>query len=289
MQGTDYINRTNDIVDCWRRARDQAVEHATELNQRQVTKQLANRLLEPFMYHTILVTFTEGENFFALRCPQYAYNEYSIYDELEKTTLYRSRKDLIAAEGGTGKVYIHANDTAPHRKRGAWTDTFEDVDWLYLNKSGADIHISRMAECMWDALNESTPVDLKAGEWHIPFSDQMVFDNDDLIYGPLVRVKVATAMCARVSYTVIGEEGKPPNYANDIKLHDRLAASGHWSPFEHCARVMNAVELAQYTRTQPSRYVDPNMPSYDVSQGWSGNFQGFIQYRKLFNNENITK
>lgn len=25
------------------------------------------------------------------------------------------------------------------------------------------------------------------------------------------------------------------------------------------------------------------------ANGWSGNFRGFIQYRKMFNNENITK
>jgi hypothetical protein len=24
-------------------------------------------------------------------------------------------------------------------------------------------------------------------------------------------------------------------------------------------------------------------------KGWSGNFRGFIQYRKMFNNENVTK
>jgi hypothetical protein len=265
---------------------------------------MINRQLEPFMYHTILVTFTEGENFFALRCPQYAYNEYSIYDELEKTTLYRSRKDMIAAEGGTDKIYIHANDTAPHRKRGAWTDTFEDVDWLYLNKSGADIHISRMAECMWDALNESTPVHLNAGEWHVPFAKKE--DTSNIIqqvgmqaamsnteqgrWLTMAHIKIATAMCARVSYTVMGEEGKPPNYVKDIELHDRLAASGHWSPFEHCARVMTKNEYD----TSEFRWVpnpeNPTDRNADIKEyGWSGNFNSFTQYRKLFHNENITR
>ena len=40
-----------------------AVECAKELNQFKATKQLANRLLEPFMYHTVLVTATEWDNF----------------------------------------------------------------------------------------------------------------------------------------------------------------------------------------------------------------------------------
>jgi thymidylate synthase ThyX len=33
-----------------------------------VHKQLANRLLEPFLWHTVIVSATEWSNFFALRC-----------------------------------------------------------------------------------------------------------------------------------------------------------------------------------------------------------------------------
>lgn len=34
-----------------------------------VSKSTVNRLLEPFMWHTVIVTSTEWENFFTLRCP----------------------------------------------------------------------------------------------------------------------------------------------------------------------------------------------------------------------------
>ena len=51
----------------WLTSRDYAVNQATTLNNRGVTKQICNRLLEPFMYQTIIVTATEWENFFALR------------------------------------------------------------------------------------------------------------------------------------------------------------------------------------------------------------------------------
>lgn len=138
------------------------------------------------------------------------------------------------------------------------------------------------AEAMWDALNESTPKDLKEDEWHIPFGDDFNHKEiDNFAWGVnknrnlspiMTEVAIATARCARVSYTVVGEEDKPANYENDIKLHDRLAASGHWSPMEHCAKSMSDIDL-------PSEY----------GGGWSGNFCGFIQYRKTFNNENITK
>jgi len=44
----------------------------------------------------------------------------------------------------------------------------------------------------------------------------------------------------------------------DMELHDRLAAAGHWSPFEHPAQAIEG-------------------PPF-----WHGNFKGWKQYRKFF-------
>jgi hypothetical protein len=69
MQGDDFLNE-EESVDCikrWLEARDNAIIEAKKLNSRVVTKQICNRLLEPFMWHTIICTGTEFENFFALR------------------------------------------------------------------------------------------------------------------------------------------------------------------------------------------------------------------------------
>lgn len=52
----------------WLDARDVAVEHAIALNDIGVHKQIVNRLLEPWMWITVIVSATEYENFFALRC-----------------------------------------------------------------------------------------------------------------------------------------------------------------------------------------------------------------------------
>ena len=52
----------------WLQARDAAVEHARKLLALKVHKQELNRVLEPFLWHTVIVTATEWENFFALRC-----------------------------------------------------------------------------------------------------------------------------------------------------------------------------------------------------------------------------
>ncbi|HEY1975722.1 MAG TPA: FAD-dependent thymidylate synthase [Candidatus Baltobacteraceae bacterium] len=52
----------------WLSARDAAVEHARKLMELKVHKQELNRVLEPFLWHTVIVTATEWDNFFTLRC-----------------------------------------------------------------------------------------------------------------------------------------------------------------------------------------------------------------------------
>jgi thymidylate synthase ThyX len=52
----------------WLKARDDAVAHARELLQLKVHKQELNRILEPFLWHTVIVSGTEWDNFFNLRC-----------------------------------------------------------------------------------------------------------------------------------------------------------------------------------------------------------------------------
>lgn len=51
----------------WLSARNFAVENAKALNTLGVDKSRINRLLEPFMWHTAIITATEWSNFFALR------------------------------------------------------------------------------------------------------------------------------------------------------------------------------------------------------------------------------
>ncbi len=52
----------------WLGARDAAMAHARRMLDLKVHKQELNRVLEPFLWHTVIVTATEWENFFALRC-----------------------------------------------------------------------------------------------------------------------------------------------------------------------------------------------------------------------------
>lgn len=162
MQGTEYIEKGT-VAElaanrAWLRARNNAIKEATELNDEKmanVTKQLCNRLLEPFMWYTTLVTATEWENFFELRCPQYYYEPENKY--------FKSRKDYSDywfENFGSGIEEAIEGDPT--------------IWWLEQSKSGAEIHIQALAEAMWDARNESTPKQLKPGEWHVPFGDKLL-------------------------------------------------------------------------------------------------------------------
>jgi thymidylate synthase ThyX len=195
----------------WLEARDNAVKYVETMSALGLHKQIANRLLEPWMHITVILTASEYGNFFSLRAHK---------------------------------------DAQPE---------FQALAYMMLEK-----------------YNTSTPKELAVGEWHIPFGDkidEVKLINDSLVKthgdkwwlnldGDVVvqsaKLKIATARCARVSY--LNFEGKD-DYNSDIELADRLAASGHWSPFEHVAK-------AQW------------------HSGQSGNFKGWEQYRKTFIGEN---
>jgi thymidylate synthase ThyX len=77
MQATDQLEdfEHEEARDTWCRALEAAVGYAKALADVGVHKQLANRLLEPFCWHTVVVTATEWSNFFALRCSELAQPE----------------------------------------------------------------------------------------------------------------------------------------------------------------------------------------------------------------------
>lgn len=137
MQGSTYLSGADATYAraCWMTAKIKAVNAAKVLNKAGVTKQLCNRLLEPFMWHTVIVTSTDWNNFFNLRCPVYDIKGVDIFSP---TTI--------------GK-------------------TFEEM--LDKDLSSAEIHIQKLAHMMFDEYNASTPNFLYDGQWHIPFGDNI--------------------------------------------------------------------------------------------------------------------
>lgn len=266
MQGSEYHIEEAGERFCpnnWLRARDRAVVEANHLHDNiGVTKQLANRLLEPFMWTTMLITGPKSgwENFFKLRCPQYTLNNDDIF---------RSKKDFKA-------FYKEATEVVEnHLALPLFAEDADTVAWLKANRGQAEIHMMALAECIWNGYSESTPKVLKPGDWHIPFEDTIA---DVRHWGTGVpqtmdMVKVSVAMAARTSYTVVGEE-KDIHFEGLIGLHDRLLAwdPPHSSPLEHCAQAMTNEEYWSSFGTTAQN---------TKGNGWCNNFKGFIPYRYM--------
>lgn len=117
-----------------------------------------------------------------------------------------------------------------------------------------------LAYKMLDLYNNSTPDNVDIGEWHIPFSDKMP---EGITLEQ--KLKIAVARCARLSYMTFDGEINPEK---DYELYDKLASSGHYSAFEHCAKV---IDLNNENDTQMNTF---------------SNFRfTWIQYRKMLDNE----
>jgi thymidylate synthase ThyX len=179
----------------WLAARNEAVASVRCLHAAGLHKQLANRLLEPWMWITVIISATDFDNFFALRCHPDAQPEIQKIAKMMRESYERSVPHLVTEEGANG--------------------------------------------------------------WHLPFLKIEDYKNNPLHTFNDLR-KLSVARCARVSYLTHDGQHDPEV---DLMLHDRLAASGHWSPFEHVAEAA------------PGK--------------GSGNFQGWEQYRKMFRNEHL--
>lgn len=70
MQGGEALDKEahDKALAAWLEGRDRAVEIAERLSDLEVHKQYANRIIEPFANITVVVTATDWDNFFALRC-----------------------------------------------------------------------------------------------------------------------------------------------------------------------------------------------------------------------------
>ena len=259
MQGYDYFNVEESKINrqIWLEARDAAVENAQQIHNYEITKQLANRLLEPFMWTTMLITGSrEGwDNFFNLRCPQYKIHQGT----------YKSKKEALKYGLSNGEL-----------------KNWSDLDWLQNNEGHAEIHIMDLAEKIYDAVNESVPKKLQSGEWHIPFEDEIrKLDIPESVKSEYYKngiephlavkdilIKVSTAMSAHTSYTVVGNE-PIKSIEKWIELHDKLMGYDppHSSPMEHCCLCVTEEEYNSSFKGQ--------------EKGWFRNYKSFKSYRQI--------
>lgn len=130
-----------------------------------------------------------------------------------------------------------------------------------------------LASSMWKNLKSSEPKSLALGEWHLPFVTEKEFDKLRVLkcfdlkseYANRLQnlIKQSVARCARTSYNT--HDGTDNTLEKDLDLYSKLVGGFpiHASPTEHQAKAIG----------------DRNEQS--------GNFKGWLQYRKTLSNENI--
>lgn len=146
----------------WIAARDDALYHAKMMMTRGLHKQIANRILEPWMFITTIITATEFDNFFYLR-DNWPEGEPPGEAQPEIAWLAREMKKLYDA-------------SEPEQlKKGWWHLPYVSTD--------PDSHLHVSSQDVIDAIKE---MDADIEKYY------------DDIFQPLVAISVAR--CARVSY-----------------------------------------------------------------------------------------
>ena len=85
-----YASRATEV---WLKARDQAVRHAKTLTDIGVHKQIASRILEPWAHINVVLTATDFNNFFTLRCHPAAMPEIQVL-AVQMARAYRASKPV---------------------------------------------------------------------------------------------------------------------------------------------------------------------------------------------------
>lgn len=160
--------------------------------------------------------------------------------------------------------------------------TATDYDNFYWLRDHPDAQpeIQALARQMLRAVNASTPIELKAGEWHTPyFGNGYWKPSDDNKYSLQDALAISASQCAQVSYRKADDSLEKAR-----SIYARLVESEpvHASPFEHQATPINyekdPVFGFRHNWDEGITHVDR------YNNAWSGNFMDWIQYRQLIPN-----
>lgn len=159
---------------------------------------------------------------------------------------------------------------------------FDNFFWLRKHPD-AQPEIAELAKVMWEAREQSEPMLLKAGEWHVPYvnysSDVGYYLMKDGCHVELTledAIKVSASCCAQVSYRLADNSLEKAK-----KIYDMLVESKpvHASPFEHQATPM---EIPSIRSVGGVIFPEDGQTHIDSQENyWSGNFKGWIQHRQL--------
>lgn len=139
MSAGEPLEDQEAALEKWLECRDAAVETATALYEMGVHKSIVNRVIEPFMWHRVIVTATETENFFAQRCHPDAQDDIRAMAECMRMVMKVS--DPTPLNSGSWHLpYINEDTRREVEERSGFigtVDTMEDYPWQALRQISA--------------------------------------------------------------------------------------------------------------------------------------------------------
>ena len=239
MQGGDILERAiaNESEGHWLEARDEAVKAANRLNALGVHKSIVNRILEPFMWHTVIITATDWDGFWKQRCSPLAQPEIRVAAEMMKEAYDASEPEFIE-HGWWHMPYVSEDDSEALEEyfegqgRDAW-----DLDDVSVIEGLATLMKVSAARC--------------ARVSYLTHDGQRSIDKDVELYNRLVN---ADPMHASPLEHVCA----PAQYA-ELRAGDVLGNLTGWHQMRH------EVERQKFFREYPPR---PEDEEYTQAQQW---------------------
>lgn len=125
----------------WRQAANDAARAAQVFVDNNLDKSRANRLLEPFLWHTAILTSTEWANFFGLRCPADGPPDPDFPAQIEFQTIACMMRDAMRENEPT-----LLEEDEWHTPLGNFRDLME-IDFHQYGASDIDVATDRVLRC----------------------------------------------------------------------------------------------------------------------------------------------
>lgn len=156
--------------------------------------------------------------------------------------------------------------------------------WHLRDHSDTQPEFRELAHIMHKLYLQSQPQALQLDEWHLPYVNTLRAANHQQLFiddhtGLEIKledaIKISASCCAQVSY-----RRQDTTLDKATKIYDQLIESkpAHASPVEHQATPIGTDYTIQHTGISHQD---------KLGQLWSGNFRGWIQYRKLIPGEAV--
>jgi hypothetical protein len=110
MQAGPPLENDMEALTAWLSARDASVEAARRLAELGVHKQVTNRLLEPFQWHTVIVTATDWDGFWEQRCSELAQPEIRVAAQAMRAA-YNASTPVEVEPGGWHLPYLQPDES----------------------------------------------------------------------------------------------------------------------------------------------------------------------------------